>query len=113
MLATRSTCSLSDDNNRPYGGSMSSISDCKYINVLTAIIEKHSLMNHPFYVAWTEGTLPLPAMRLYASEYGNFIGAIATGWARVGEPHIAEVETKHAEIWERSFACALGKPVRT
>lgn len=92
---------------------MTTTPNVQYRNALATIIQKHSLLRHPFYVAWSEGTLPVPALQLYASEYGNFIQAIATGWASAGEPEIAEIEKTHAEIWNRSFASPLGKPVGT
>lgn len=72
------------------------------------IIAGHSLLQHPFYVAWNNGTLPVAALRDYAGQYGSFIAAIGQGWATIGEPLAAREEEEHAKIWERSFAAPLG-----
>ena len=37
------------------------------------ILEKWDLLKHPFYQAWSAGTLPVEALKVYASEYGAFI----------------------------------------
>lgn len=71
------------------------------------VIEKHNLLRHPFYVAWSEGRLPVAALRDYAREYGAFIRNIGEGWAKVGEAKIAKVEEGHATIWQRTFAASL------
>ena len=70
-------------------------------------IEKYNLLQHPFYVAWSEGSLPAPALRDYAREYGVFIRTIAEGWDKVGEARIAKVEQGHSSIWQRTFAAGL------
>lgn len=75
------------------------------------IIAKHSLLRHPFYVAWSEGTLPVAALKDYASEYGVFIGAIGQGWQTIGDPAHARIESQHAKVWERAFAIPLGTSV--
>lgn len=74
---------------------------------LDGAIGAHRLLDHPFYVAWREGTLPREAIAGYAAEYGAFIAAIDQGWATVGEhDHVAE-EREHAALWDR-FAAAFG-----
>lgn len=74
-------------------------------------IEKYNLLRHPFYVAWSEGRLPVTALRDYAREYGAFIQNIGAGWSRVGEVKIAKVEEGHATVWERTFAASLGTSI--
>lgn len=74
-------------------------------------IEKYNLLRHPFYVAWSEGRLPVAALRDYAREYGAFIRTIGEGWSRVGEEKIAKVEDGHATVWERTFAASLGTSI--
>jgi len=75
------------------------------------IIAKHSLLQHPFYQAWNDGTLPVAALTDYAREYGAFIDTISHGWSVVGEPTIAKIEEDHAELWDSSFAAGLGTSV--
>ncbi|MGA2052435.1 MAG: hypothetical protein ABSH19_03900 [Opitutales bacterium] len=76
-----------------------------------AIIARHSLLRHPFYIAWSDGTLPVPALKDYAREYGAFIGTISQGWEAAGEPGIARTEKGHAMIWDKNFAKSLGTSV--
>ena len=70
-------------------------------------IAARSLLDHAFYVAWNQGTLPVAAMRDYARDYGSFIRTVGEGWARIGEPHIAGIEAGHAEVWNSTFAAGL------
>ena len=42
---------------------------------LDAIIEEAHLLKHPFYQAWTAGTLTLDALRAYAKQYWHFARA--------------------------------------
>jgi pyrroloquinoline-quinone synthase len=70
-------------------------------------IEKWNLLNHPFYRAWNNGSLPAEKLKQYAAEYGAFISTIGHGWAAAGEPMIAAEESEHFEIWKK-FANSLG-----
>ena len=72
-----------------------------------AHVVRHSLLQHPFYLAWSDGTLPIPALKEYAHDYGAFIRTVGQGWETVGEAHIAGVEEGHAQVWETTFATAL------
>ncbi len=71
------------------------------------IVARRSLLQHPFYVAWSNGTLPVPALRAYAQDYGAFIRTVARGWEMVGETHIAGIEEGHADVWNHTFAASL------
>lgn len=77
------------------------------------IIAKHSLLQHPFYLAWSKGALPVAALKDYAGEYGAFIGAIGQGWQTIGAQAHVRIEDQHARIWERDFAAPLGTSVTT
>ncbi len=74
-------------------------------------ISAFDLLDHPFYRAWSDGTLQVAALRDYARDYGAFIAAIDGGWRTLGEAQIAEHEVAHARLWERSFAASLGTAV--
>ena len=86
-----------------------------------AITERH-LLTHPFYLAWTEGTLPRAALLEYARQYFAFevrlprfltalhsraedrdtrLALLSNAW---DEEHGSQ---NHAELWLR-FANALG-----
>jgi pyrroloquinoline-quinone synthase len=48
------------------------------ISTLDGIIAERSLLKHPFYQAWSEGTLPIEKMREYAKQYFHFEAAFPT-----------------------------------
>lgn len=39
------------------------------LEMLDSIIEQHHLLKHPFYRAWTEGSLPRESLQVYAEQY--------------------------------------------
>jgi pyrroloquinoline-quinone synthase len=73
---------------------------------LDSILEKWDLLKHPFYQAWREGTLPVDALKVYASEYGAFINVLEHGWNTLDDAETAQEEKEHAELWEQ-FAASL------
>lgn len=77
---------------------------------LEPILEKWNLLKHPFYRAWSMGTLPVDALKVYASEYGAFISTLADGWTTLNDPETALEEQEHAGMWD-GFAAALGTQV--
>jgi pyrroloquinoline-quinone synthase len=72
--------------------------------------QRWSLLESRFYQAWNEGTLPVGALRSYASQYGAFIALIPDGWDRAGESAIADLERSHVQMWRR-FAASLGTDI--
>jgi pyrroloquinoline-quinone synthase len=42
---------------------------------LDSLIEKYHLLKHPFYQAWTEGTLSRESLQLYAEQYYQHVRA--------------------------------------
>ena len=74
---------------------------------LDEIVGRFDLNQHPFYVEWRAGTLPLDRMREYAAEWTPFIGVLADGWQRLGHAEYADEEREHDELWSR-FRSALG-----
>jgi pyrroloquinoline-quinone synthase len=79
---------------------------------LDTILSKWILLQHPFYQAWSEGTLPIEALKVYAAEYGAFINILEDGWNTLGDSETAEEERKHAELWEQ-FVQALDTEIAT
>src|SRR5262245_6511266 len=55
------------------------------------------------------GTLTVADLGLYASQYGEFIDRIASGWETAGDPTTAAEERTHAALWT-DFANALDAP---
>ena len=79
---------------------------------LDLILEKWNLLGHPFYQSWSAGTLPVEALKVYASEYGAFISTLAEGWTTLNDTETAHEEQEHAELWDQ-FAAALGTHITT
>lgn len=75
---------------------------------LDAIIDEKRLLKHPFYQAWSAGTLTVENLGVYAVQYGEFIDCIAQGWEAAGDPAVAEEEREHARLWS-DFTASLGK----
>ena len=82
------------------------------IDELDAIVRQFDLNEHPFYVEWRAGTLPIERLAEYAAEWAPFISAIDQGWDRIGYPDYAAEEREHDELWTR-FRAALGVVSRT
>ena len=73
-------------------------------------ISNYSLLNHPFYQAWSAGELPVDALKCYAREYGAFISTLPKGWETLDDPETAEEETEHIDMWA-DFADGLNTHV--
>ena len=86
------------------------------------IIEGRSLLKHPFYQAWTKGTLPLGSLNEYAAQYYHFEKAYARFLSglhhRCGDAEVRQLlldnlwdeehgDENHVELWLR-FCDALG-----
>lgn len=80
-------------------------------NRLDDIVAEYSLLEHPFYVAWSKGELPVAALKDYAREYGAFIATISAGWRAAGNEAVAAVEEHHTRVWNSTFAESLGAAV--
>ncbi|MBS1946171.1 MAG: iron-containing redox enzyme family protein [Bacteroidetes bacterium] len=76
-------------------------------NSFKQTLDRHNLLQHPFYVAWNEGKLTREQLALYAGEYGSFIQLISKGWAKAGENKIAQEEEAHYKLWQK-FAGSIG-----
>ena len=79
---------------------------------LDASLERWNLLEHPFYQAWSDGTLPMDALQRYAREYGAFIAMLPEGWETLNDAETVEEEEEHLELWE-DFASAIGTKVGT
>ena len=74
---------------------------------LDAVLEKWNLLQHPFYQAWSAGTLPVEALQVYAREYGDFIATLPRAWETLNDAETADEERDHANLWT-DFTAALG-----
>ena len=89
---------------------------------LLEVLDRKSLLKHPFYVEWTNGTLPLDRLQEYARQYFHFesafprfLSAIHTRAESPGvRQHLLENlwdeehgDRNHVALW-LEFAAALG-----
>ncbi len=89
---------------------------------LLAVLDDKSLLKHPFYVDWTNGTLPMDRMQEYARQYFHFESAfprfLSAIHTRVQSPAIRQHlldnlwdeehgDRNHVALW-LEFAAALG-----
>ena len=74
---------------------------------LDLILAKWDLLKHPFYQAWSARTLPVESLRLYAREYGAFVGTIPIGWKTLEDHNTFQEEQEHAALWA-DFTNAIG-----
>ncbi len=77
------------------------------IDELDAIVRQFDLNEHPFYVEWRAGTLPIERLAEYADEWAPFISVVDRGWDRLGYGEYAAEEREHDALWSR-FRAALG-----
>ena len=93
---------------------------------IDAKVAARAMLSHPFYQAWTDGTLPLDTLRQYARQYFHHVEAFPQAVSAVhsacpdrdGRRMLAEnlaeeegVEAgkqDHASLW-MMFACGLGE----
>ena len=89
---------------------------------IDALVERKHLLKHPFYTAWTEGTLSLEALRGYAGQYYRHVLSFPTYLSAV-HSETPDLETRqyllenlideergnenHPELWLR-FAEGIG-----
>lgn len=73
---------------------------------LDTIVSKYNLLYHPFYQAWSAGTLPAESLKQYASDYGQLITLMPDAWRVLDDHDTAEEEVEHIELRE-DFADSL------
>lgn len=88
---------------------------------LDALIEKHHLLKHPFYRAWTEGKLSKDSLALYARQYYQHVRAFPENLKQLEARTNGDVKklvkenlaeelhpaAPHPALW-RQFARSLG-----
>ena len=84
---------------------------------LDAARERWNVLEHPFYLRWSEGSLSRDELAFYAGEYRHAVVALAdavAGAAPAAEPAVraqledhAREEAAHVALWDE-FADALG-----
>lgn len=89
---------------------------------IRTVLEERSMLKHPFYKAWTDGTLPRERMQAYARQYYHFEAAfprlLSAIHTRTESPAIRQMllgnlwdeehgERNHPRLW-LDFANALG-----
>lgn len=93
-----------------------------FLEKLDSIIERHAMLDHPFYQAWNEGTLSKDALQDYSKQYyahvRNFPVYLSATHSRCDDIEVRQLllenlndeemgDENHPELWLR-FAEALG-----
>jgi len=93
------------------------------LNKLDALIQSRSILRHPFYVAWREGTLTKTQLATYARMYWPHVAAfpsyLEANMEKTADPVIRETLARnlhdertnpkpHPELW-LDFATSLGQ----
>ena len=88
-----------------------------FFSRLDAARERWNVLEHPFYLRWSAGSLSREELAFYAGEYRHAVVALADAVdaaARAAEPAVraqleehAEEEAAHVELWD-GFAAAVG-----
>jgi len=92
------------------------------VAAIDAMLKERHLLKHPFYVAWSNGDVPLPTLQSYAAQYYqfevNFPRYIAAAYSHLRRPadrrmlleNLMDEEGRsptHPELW-LDFARAIG-----
>ena len=92
------------------------------VGPIDRLLREHHLLKHPFYVAWSHGTLPIDTLRDYAGQYYRFESAfpryVAAAYARLARTEDRRVllenlideegrDPTHPELW-LDFARGIG-----
>ncbi len=88
-----------------------------FFSRLDAARERWNVLQHPFYLRWSEGSLTREELAFYAGEYRHAVVALADAVGSAGhaaEPAVraqleehAQEEAAHVGLWD-GFATALG-----
>lgn len=71
---------------------------------------KYRLLDHPFYQAWSHGTVTLEQLSKYHKSYNEFIELMPKYWEKVNiafnpdsrfGKRVVEDETRHIELWQQ------------
>ena len=102
------------------------MTEVRVSEAIDAKVNERSMLNHPFYRAWTEGRLPLETLRAYARQYFHHVEAFPQAVSAVHsacpdrdgrrmlaenlaeEEGIEDGKQDHATLW-LMFACGLGE----
>jgi pyrroloquinoline-quinone synthase len=83
-----------------------------FFDRLEDVRSRWNVLDHSFYVRWSNGELTGEELSFYAGEYRHAVVALANAVAATGsEAHAAE-EAEHVGLWDE-FATAAGAPERS
>lgn len=76
---------------------------------LESVRARWNVLEHPFYVRWSNGELTPEELAFYAGEYRHAVVALAEAVAATGDTAHAAEEAEHVALWDE-FARAAGTP---
>jgi pyrroloquinoline-quinone synthase len=78
---------------------------------LDALIDQHHLLNHPFYQAWDEGTLPKETLQLYVEQYYQHVRAFPENLKKLAERAPAPLSGMVRDNWAQKVNCTAPHPM--
>lgn len=78
-----------------------------FFDRLEAVRCRWNVLEHSFYVRWTNGELSADELALYAGQYRHAVVALADAVAATGSSEHAAEEAEHVDLWD-DFARAAG-----
>jgi pyrroloquinoline-quinone synthase len=83
-----------------------------FFDRLEAVRSRWNVLEHSFYVRWSNGELTGEELSFYAGEYRHAVVALAEAVAATGSAAHAAEEAEHVDLWD-DFAGAAGAPGRS
>ena len=59
-----------------------------------------NLLKHPFYQAWSAGTLPMDALAYMPASMGSLLPHSRMGWETLRDQETANEEREHIQLWD-------------
>ncbi len=82
-----------------------------FFDRLEAARSRWNVLDHSFYVRWSNGDLTADELAFYAGEYRHAVVALADAVATTGSAEHAMEEAEHIGLWD-AFARAAGAEAR-
>lgn len=76
---------------------------------------KYQLLDHPFYQAWSHGTITVDQLARYSRSYAEFIAQMPVYWNQIAKAFgvdaskVVAEEIRHSELWGK-WAARLPAP---
>ena len=84
-----------------------------FFDRLEDVRSRWNVLEHSFYVRWSNGDLTREELAFYAGEYRHAVVGLAQAVADTGEAEHAAEEAEHVGLWDQfAEAAGAGKETR-